>query len=671
MNMKDTANRKKLLFLTLGTGKLDEKNNEAGYKETEYRIKNGDEEKVRTTYFVAEPIIEMYNPDEIFILGTVKSVWYQLYASLIIKELHDKSYLNDEGYKILLGIARDQTLGNASDTDKINEVRTKIQSVFDGLNGERGCPKFNGRRLKITVLITKYGINEEQLKENYAIIKGIEKKLDINVSYEVAFDITHSFRSLPLYNLIIFNYIKNITPYELEITHVYYGNVEVRRELNYAPVVDLKDMVNVLNMTSGVAEFKNTGNAVSLLKMLPEDDKLKPLLDDFNTSAQLNAFEVVKKSLVSLFKNCLEDNGKNESENRYTGVREMIALVLKNKFFGDADITKCDVGNPSSMDIKFLLTEWYFNQSRIGLGIATGLEALRDLNTPAFMEARGFTGKEERVYRESAEACFMDIADRLADKKDRSALEDAVYHLGSNLREYKSIRNTVAHSLEEVTDIEDTCKKLETFRNDLRRLKELYDEDDRNHAGQYKKLFCKEKTSTSNNRANGKRCRVLLYFNKNYRLEDVKDVIENEKKFKKADSGLTYDVYCLEPKVQKELFVKDMWKKGKQKFEVEHAYYLYEYLLEHLPMGYTDIQIIFMQVQPSDVEMGFRSILEQLVINWNEGEGELSLYNEDMKKYPALKIPVDMDNLKKQCENKQKKNEQIRCNIFGEKLIKL
>lgn len=440
--------------------------------------------------------------------------------------------------------------------------------------------------------------------------------------------------------------------------------------MNYAPVVDLKDMVNVLNMTSGVAEFKNTGNAVSLLKMLPEDDKLKPLLDDFNTSAQLNAFEVVKKSLVSLFENCLEDNGENESENRYTGVREMIALVLKNKFFGDAD-NKCDVGNLSSMDIKFLLTEWYFNQSRIGLGIATGLEALRDLNTPAFMEARGFTGKEERVYRESAEACFMDIADRLADKKDRSALEDAVYHLGSNLREYKLIRNTVAHSLEEVTNIEDTCKKLETFRNDLKRLKELYDEDVRNHAGQYEKLFCKEKTSTSNNRANGKRCRVLLYFNKNYRREDVKDAIEDEKNFKKAVSGLTYDVYCLEPEVQKELFVKDMWKKGKQKFEVEHAYYLYEYLLDHLLMGYTNIQIIFMQVQDPEVEMGFRSILEQLVKKWNEVE--LYLYNKDegMKKYPALKIPVDMDNLKKQCENKQKKNEQIRCDIFDEELIKL
>ena len=191
----------------MGTGRLDEKNNEAGYEETKYLIKNKDEERECTTYFVAEPIIEMYKPDEIFILGTVKSVWYRLYASLIIKELHDKSYLNDEGYKILLEIARDKTLGNASDTDKINEVRTKIQSVFDGLNGEKGSLKFKGRRLKITVLITKYGINEEQLKENYAIIKGIEKKLDINESYEVAFDITHSFRSLPLYNLIIFNYI--------------------------------------------------------------------------------------------------------------------------------------------------------------------------------------------------------------------------------------------------------------------------------------------------------------------------------------------------------------------------------------------------------------------------------------------------------------------------------
>ena len=55
--------------------------------------------------------------------------------------------------------------------------------------------------------LTKYGINEKQLKENYAIIKGIENKLKRNVKYEVAFDITHSFRSLPIYNLIVFNYI--------------------------------------------------------------------------------------------------------------------------------------------------------------------------------------------------------------------------------------------------------------------------------------------------------------------------------------------------------------------------------------------------------------------------------------------------------------------------------
>ena len=47
------------------------------------------------------------------------------------------------------------------------------------------------------------------------------------------------------------------------------------------------------------------------------------------------------------------------------------------------------------------------------------------------------------------------------------------------------------------------------------------------------------------------------------------------------------------------------------------------------------------------------------------------LKDEDMKKYPALKIPVDMDNLKKQCENKQKKNEPIRCDIYDEELIKL
>ena len=60
--------------------------------------------------------------------------------------------------------------------------------------------------------------------------------------------------------------------------------MEVSRELGNAYIVDLKDLVNVLDLTSAAAEFKNTGNAVSLLKMLQSDDEMKEILENFDIS---------------------------------------------------------------------------------------------------------------------------------------------------------------------------------------------------------------------------------------------------------------------------------------------------------------------------------------------------------------------------------------------------
>ena len=69
--------------------------------------------------------------------------------------------------------------------------------------------------------------------------------------------------------------------------------MEVSRELGNAYIVDLKDLVNVLDLTSAAAEFKNTGNAVSLLKMLQSDDEMKEILENFDIAEQVFASPLV------------------------------------------------------------------------------------------------------------------------------------------------------------------------------------------------------------------------------------------------------------------------------------------------------------------------------------------------------------------------------------------
>jgi CRISPR-associated Csx2 family protein len=636
-NSVENNERKKLLFLTLGTGAAPgEENNKAAYRTTTYIMhdaeKNEDFEYVSN--FVAEPIINSFKPDEIFILGTVKSVWHQLFASFITKDNEDDSYLKNDSYKKLIDIARDKNLGNASSDDEIKQIQNIVTEIFHELEIPGVCKKFSGKSLKINILITKYGINEKQLKENYAIIKGIENKLKRNVKYEVAFDITHSFRSLPIYNLIVFNYIKNITKYNLDITSIYYGNVEVSRELGNAYIVDLKDLVNVLDLTSAAAEFKNTGNAVSLLKMLQSDDEMKEILENFDIAEQVNAFNLVKGYLADLTE-CCEKN--ENSVNRYTGVREMIAAVLESKFFGKDDITSEDIRNMPDMELKFLLTEWFFNQNRMGLGIATGLEALRDLNTAKFMQVGGFGTGDDRKYRENAEMYFIEIAKRLENKSERNELEEAVYRLGSKLREYKDIRNTFAHSLRNSSyDIGHIKAQIEQFRIDLFRLKKLYDDDRNSNSNQYEELFRKNNKKSPISES---RCRIIIDFEKS--------LLPEMKAYKKSSTN-KYDVYRLDNEVKAKGLIYGMNRGSKQRFSLEKIYFLYRYLLKHLPEGYSEIQIILFDLPKPEIETGIRIFMEKLI---QDSDKKISLHKSNMEIYNKLGIPVDMQEIEQKMED--------------------
>lgn len=47
---------------------------------------------------------------------------------------------------------------------------------------------------RFQLVLTQYGVDEEQLKKNYSILSEMLDELNHEVAYEVAFDITHSFR---------------------------------------------------------------------------------------------------------------------------------------------------------------------------------------------------------------------------------------------------------------------------------------------------------------------------------------------------------------------------------------------------------------------------------------------------------------------------------------------
>ena len=174
------AVKKELLMQTLGIGSLDEKG-KPGYKLTSYSY-NG---KIiaQDTEYVSFPLIELFDPDEIFILGTIQSDWYGLFHR--ISENKD-----DEELRIL---EMQENEGINTPKERLKELQKELTDIF--MRSVSRSP-YQGKTLHI--ILTRYGINQNELEDNYVILSEIEQSLSNKYTYEVAMDITHSFRSLPI-----------------------------------------------------------------------------------------------------------------------------------------------------------------------------------------------------------------------------------------------------------------------------------------------------------------------------------------------------------------------------------------------------------------------------------------------------------------------------------------
>lgn len=98
---------------------------------------------------------------------------------------------------------------------------------------------------------------------------------------ELYFDLTHSFRYIPMLVLVLGNYskfLKNVT-----IKSITYGNYEARED-NNAPIVDLLPLSALQDWTYAAGQFLESGN-VSRLQYLCNEE-LKPILREAKGSDQ-------------------------------------------------------------------------------------------------------------------------------------------------------------------------------------------------------------------------------------------------------------------------------------------------------------------------------------------------------------------------------------------------
>lgn len=364
---KDTTkNEKTVLISFLGTGVKYSQ-----YGSFIYEIDGNPISENEISLFIRA--LSLYNKDKydkIIILGTLTSMWENVYRSFDGCE-------NDELDTELTSLI--------FDNNYMSEIDTMPNCL--GLLQKYVAEKTQS---EVIIELLRFGCNNEQIKENAQIIMGIDRFFDDpNTKYNIIVDITHGFRSLPLYVMNLLIYLQNVKS-NIEIKHIYYAMSEMTNDDLWkngnkkkgiakkgdkrCPVVDLNDPeygIMALNKwINGAYAFKEFGKGYQISKLLnrPEEKDSVNKINDFSDVMNLNSMSNIDTKTELLLS--IQDKDINPFANQV--LKPVISqFSIKNnegKF-----VNKFKGNNPKSL---LALTEWHFEHKNYASAYLTILQCL-------------------------------------------------------------------------------------------------------------------------------------------------------------------------------------------------------------------------------------------------------------------------------------------------------
>ena len=264
---------RKVLISFLGTGPRGENDlAQRQYREATYRFQdqeNGEENLA--TRFVARAVAQHFGIDNLIIIGTVKSMWEEVYHSFA----QERGVLDEDVWFRIDEACNDAT----SDSPLQIPCQCEIEQAIGG---------------DTHLIPIRYGLNEQEIDENSAIILGVEQYLQPDD--EIYVDVTHSFRSLPIMLMNTLIYLQNVSSKRLKIKHILYGMLEMQSELGYAPVVELGSIMRMNEWITAAYAFSEFGNAYQLVELMEGSGDQSPavVLKRFSDMMNLNYLARIK-----------------------------------------------------------------------------------------------------------------------------------------------------------------------------------------------------------------------------------------------------------------------------------------------------------------------------------------------------------------------------------------
>ena len=537
---------KRVLITSIGGGNTKEKDGIKylkKYTETVYKI-NGKESKLTT--YMPEVVEKEFDVDKTIIIGSTGTMWDNVY----------KEYCKKNDEKIDRNYVRD-----LRETERTSDRDTDIKELNISKLNEEFVSKVRG-------IVIKYGLNREEIFENFDSIIKLEEEFDDEHEYEVILDITHSFRSTAFWMFLVMTYLTDVSNKKIKIIEVTYGMYEAKKEVtDPAPIVLLSSFLEILNWIKGASELKQYGNSYYILNELkdsnddiPED--IKKELRNFSNAMNMNYVG----SLLESLKNLADLEKKKEIDNIKGPAKHIIPSILKN-FINDFNINESDDERKKYL-LQATLAKWHCEQKRYAMAAININEALANFisNSLEFNK----TGANTNVLDPNSKAknWLRDLCN-LPNVNDKYKKYAEVYH------HTRRIRNEIAHSLGNEVKISDDIKLLEDFSKIIMNLLK----DENVIKGAEKEFHLLEKATTKKTNGN-------IVTKSNLRLEENKSSIlilstinldENEKNELQVKWGFQdKNIICL----NNEEIVK--WKKANSDRELK---YFKDKIISHLKEG--------------------------------------------------------------------------------------
>jgi len=419
----------KILITALGSGTYNKEKKEKEYKPATYYVEEGN--PLEKTEFIASAIDEKWEMDKIIFIGTTGSMWSNIYKFYC----KNKSItMNDEYYDKL----------------KNTELTANKDTPVEKLEIEKFNNTFGG---KIKGIVIKYGVNDIENLENFHSIIEIEK--EIEDGDEIFIDITHSFRSMSFWLFLIMTYLKDVSNKNIDIKNITYGMFEAQNEKKETPIVSLNLFVDILKWFKGASELKNYGNSYSILDELEKNlmnKEIKNEIEIFSDTMNINYIDSIEESLKNF--NTIKDKLNNlEGPGKY-----IIPQVFKN-FINTFELP--NKKKLSNEEKKYLLraklAKWHFDQKRYSMAAININEAIVDF----IMDALNFPNIDTEIKTDKTRLAKIWL-EQIKEVEDKE-----IKKYGTMYVETRSIRNKIAHSLDNKRDLKEDIKNLKEYSNNI------------------------------------------------------------------------------------------------------------------------------------------------------------------------------------------------------------